>query len=98
MLLHFLFKSVRRRFVETQKFKISIIFFTSFITRSKVKSEQTLDHVASPRANPPGSASASNKNITQQLSHEGSVSSNTQDPEGHLTTSFTAGNERQPEV
>ena len=54
--------------------------------------------MASPRANPPGSALATNQNIPQQLSHEGGVSISVQDPGGRLATSLAAGNERQPEV
>ena len=53
---------------------------------------------SSPRANLPGSASASNQNILQKPSHEGSVSSSTHDPGGHLATSLAARNERQPAV
>ena len=68
------------------------------ITRSKVRSRQTQDCVASPRANPSGSASASNKNIPQQHFQEEGVTSITQDPGGRLTTSLAAGNERQPAV
>ena len=51
-----------------------------------------------PRANPPGSATALNQKILQKPSHEGSVSSSTHDPGGHLTTSLAARNERQPAV
>ena len=65
------------------------------ITRSKARSRQTLDRVAFLQANPPGSASASNQNIPQQPSHEGGISSSTQDPGGRLTTSLAMGNERQ---
>ena len=54
--------------------------------------------MTSPRANPPGSALATNQNIPQQLSHEGGVSISVQDPGGRLTTSLAAGNERQPAV
>ena len=69
------------------------------ITRTKARSKQTLDCVASAWTNPPGSASASNLNIPQQPSDEGGVSSSTQDPGGHLTTtSLAAGNKRQPAV
>ena len=63
--------------------------------RSKTKSRQTL---ASPWVNLPESVSASNQNIPQQPSHEGDVSSSTQDPGGHLTTSLTARNDLQPAV
>ena len=58
------------------------------ITRSKARSRQTLDRVATPWADPHESASASNQNIPQQLSHEGGVSSSTQDPECRLTPSL----------
>ena len=68
------------------------------ITRSKARSKQTLNRVASAWTNPPGPASASNLNIPQQPSEEGGVSSSTQDPGGHLTISLAAGNERQPAV
>ena len=61
------------------------------ITRSKARSRQILDCVASPGANPSGPTSVSNQNIPQQLSHEGD-SSSTQDPGGCLTTSLAAGN------
>ena len=54
--------------------------------------------MASARANPPGSASASNQNIPQQHSHEGGFSSSTQDPGGCLTSSLAEGNGRQPAV
>ena len=39
-----------------------------------------------------------NQNILKQPSHEGGVSSSTQDPGGCLATSLAAGNERQPAV
>ena len=52
----------------------------------------------SSRANPRGSASALNQNIPQQPSLKGSVSSSTQYPGGHLTTSLAVQNERQPAV
>ena len=68
------------------------------ITRSKARSRQTLDCLASPRANTPGSASASNQNILQQPFHEWCVSSSTQDPGSHLTTSLAVGNEREPAI
>ena len=68
------------------------------IIRSKARPRQTLDCVASPRANPLGSASASNQNIPQQSSHEGGVSSSTLDPGSCLTASLAVGNERQPAV
>ena len=68
------------------------------ITRSKARSQQTLDHVASPLANLPWSASASNQNIPEELSHEGNVINSTQDPAGCLTTSVAAGNDRQRAV
>ena len=67
------------------------------ITRSKAKSRETLDCVASSRANPPRSASASNQNIPQ-ASHGGGVSSSVQDPGGCLTNFLIAGNERQSVV
>ena len=54
--------------------------------------------MAYPQANLPGSGSASYQNIPQQPSHKGDVSSSTQDPGGHLTTSLIVGNERQPAV
>ena len=68
------------------------------ITRSKARSQQILDHVASPWANPLWSASASNQNIPEQLSQEDSVISSTQDPAGCLTTSLAAGNHWQQAV
>ena len=39
----------------------------------------TLDCEVSPQANLPGSTSTSNQNISQQPSHDGSVSGSTQD-------------------
>ena len=68
------------------------------ITRSKARCKQTLDCVASHRANPLGSTSTSNQNIPQQPCNKGAVSSSTQDPGGHLTTSLAAGNDRQPAI
>ena len=68
------------------------------ITRSKTRFKQTLDRAASPRANPPGSASALNQSIPQQPSHEEGVGSSTQDLAGCLTTSLTAGSERHSAV
>ena len=68
------------------------------ITRSKARFKETVDCVDSPRANLPGSAQASFPNIPQQPSHEGGVSSSTQDPSGRLTTPLVAGNEKQPAV
>ena len=52
-----------------------------------------MDRVASPQANPPGSALASNQYIPQQPPHEGGASNSTQDPGGRLTTSDP---DRQP--
>ena len=65
------------------------------IPRSKARSQQALDHVASPWANPPSSVSASNQNIPQELSHKRGVISSTQDPAGCLTTCLAAGSDRQ---
>ena len=66
--------------------------------RSKARSRQTLDSVASPWVNLPESVSGSNQNTPQQPSHEGDVSSSTQDPGGRLTTSLAARNDLQPAV
>ena len=65
------------------------------ITRSKARSRQTLDCVASPWSNTPRSVSTSSQNIPQQSRHEGGAGSNTQDLRGHLTTALATGNERQ---
>ena len=68
------------------------------ITRSKARSRQSLNHVASPRANSHGSASASNQNIPQQPSHKGDVSISTQNPGGCLTKPLASGNEKQAAI
>ena len=65
------------------------------ITRSKARSRQTLDCVASPRTNTPRSISASNQNIPPQPPYEGGAGSSTQDPGVHLTTALAALNARQ---
>ena len=65
------------------------------IPRSKARSQQTLDHVECPWANPLSSVSASNQNIPQELSHKRGVISSTQDPAGCVTTSLAAGKDRQ---
>ena len=68
------------------------------ISRTKARSKQTLDRVAFTWTSLPGSASDSDLNIPQRPSDKGGVSSNTQDPGDHLTTSLAAGNKRQPAV
>ena len=68
------------------------------ITRSKARSGQPPDLVASPRANPPRPASVLNLSIPQQPSNEGGVMDSIQENGGHLATPLAVGNERQPAV
>ena len=68
------------------------------ITRSKARSGQPPDLVASPRANPPRSASVLDSNLPQQPSLEGGVDVNTQELGGRLVNPLAAGKERQPAV
>ena len=63
----------------------------SVLTRSKVRSRQPLATVASPRANPPGRASASSSELPQQSSNEGGVNCSNRIV-GGCSSTLAAGN------
>ena len=65
------------------------------ITRSQAGSRQSLDPVASSRANPPGRVATSTSELPQQPSSEGGVRHNNR-TFGGRPSSLAAGNEGPP--